>query len=131
MDFQSIITIRTLCSCCSIFSFLHSAVLDTTLCDQVCQWLSAGWWFTQSTPVSSTTKTDHHDIAEILLEVGLNTITLTPDNLTFILLRILVLNYHTIMTTTTHNDNCILDLGLLSFFLNLLNSYTYNAVVFV
>ena len=40
-------------------------------------------------------------------------------------------NYHTIMTTTTHNDNCILDLGLLSFFLNLLNSYTYNAVVFV
>jgi hypothetical protein len=26
-------------------------------------------------------------------------------------------NYHTIMTTTTHNDNCILDLGLLSFFL--------------
>jgi len=30
------------------------------------------------TPVSSTNKTDHHDITEILLKVALNTITLTP-----------------------------------------------------
>ena len=30
------------------------------------------------TPVSSTNKTDHHDIAEILLKVTLSTITLTP-----------------------------------------------------
>jgi len=29
-----------------------------------------------STKVSSTNKTDHHDIAEILLKVALNTITL-------------------------------------------------------
>ena len=29
------------------------------------------------TPVSTTNKTDHHDIAEILLKVALNTITLT------------------------------------------------------
>jgi hypothetical protein len=29
------------------------------------------------TPVSSTNKTDHHDIAEIVLKVALNTITLT------------------------------------------------------
>jgi hypothetical protein len=41
----------------------------------------AGWWFSQSTPVSSTNKTDHHDITEILLKVVLNTITLNEiDN---------------------------------------------------
>jgi hypothetical protein len=39
-------------------------VLNTTLCDKVCQWLSPG------TPVSSTNKTDHHDITEILLKSG-------------------------------------------------------------
>jgi hypothetical protein len=32
----------------------------------------AGWWFS---PVSSTNKTDCHDITEILLKVELNTIT--------------------------------------------------------
>ena len=32
---------------------------------------------TPSTPVSSTNKTDRHDITEILLKVTLNTITLT------------------------------------------------------
>ena len=47
---------------------------DTTLCDKSCQWLVTGRWFS---PVSSTNKTDHHDITEILLKVTLNTITLT------------------------------------------------------
>jgi len=28
-------------------------VLDTTLCDSVCQWLAAGRWFSPGTPVSS------------------------------------------------------------------------------
>jgi hypothetical protein len=55
-------------------------VLDTTLCDKACQWFSPG------TPVSSTNKTDCHDITEILLKVALNTIKqtyiqyLTPIN---------------------------------------------------
>jgi hypothetical protein len=31
-------------------------------------------------PVSSTNKTDHHDITKILLKVELNTITLTKPN---------------------------------------------------
>ena len=43
-------------------------VLDTTLCDKVCQWLATGRWFSSGTPVSSTNKTDCHDIAEILLK---------------------------------------------------------------
>ncbi len=34
--------------------------------------------FSPGTPVSSTNKTDHHDITEILLKVALNTITLIP-----------------------------------------------------
>jgi hypothetical protein len=28
-----------------------------------------GWWFSPGTPVSSTNKTNHHDITEILLSV--------------------------------------------------------------
>ena len=47
-------------------------VLDTTLCDNVCQWLVAGQCFS---PVSSTNKTDHHDKTEI--SVALNNINLT------------------------------------------------------
>jgi hypothetical protein len=46
-------------------------VLDTTLCENVCQWLAAGQWFTPSTPVSFTSKTDRQDKTEILLKVAL------------------------------------------------------------
>jgi len=46
----------------------------TTLCDKVCQWPPTGRWFSPCPPVSSTNKTDRHDIAEILLKVALNTI---------------------------------------------------------
>jgi hypothetical protein len=35
-------------------------VLDTTLCNKVCQWLAAGWWFSLGTAISSTNKTDFH-----------------------------------------------------------------------
>jgi hypothetical protein len=52
-------------------------VLDTTLYEKVCQWLAAGRWFFPGTPVSSTNKTDRHEITEILLKVALNTITIT------------------------------------------------------
>ena len=41
------------------------------------QQYSAGRWFSPGTLVSSTNKTDCHDITEILLKVALNTITLT------------------------------------------------------
>jgi hypothetical protein len=40
----------------------------------------AGWWVSPGTPVSSTKKTDHHDITEILLKVALNTIKPTKPN---------------------------------------------------
>ena len=49
-------------------------VLDTILCDKVCQWLVAGRWFSA---VSATIKTDCHHLDEVLLKVSLNTIN-TP-----------------------------------------------------
>ena len=44
---------------------------------KVCQWLTTGRLFSPCPPVSSTNKTDHHDITEILLKVTLNTINQT------------------------------------------------------
>jgi hypothetical protein len=41
---------------------------------KVYQLLAHGQWFSLGTPASSTTKTGRHDIAEILLNVALNTI---------------------------------------------------------
>jgi hypothetical protein len=49
----------------------------TTICDKVYQWLATGRWFSLGPLVSSTNKTDHHDITEILLKVALNTIKQT------------------------------------------------------
>jgi hypothetical protein len=60
-------------------TLLRRGVLDTTLCDKVCQWLAAGQWFSPGTAVSSTNKTDRQDITEILLKMALNTITITHN----------------------------------------------------
>jgi hypothetical protein len=54
---------------CEFVSCSWRGVLDTTLYDKVCQWLEAGRWFSNGTPVSSTNKTDRHDITEILFQV--------------------------------------------------------------
>jgi hypothetical protein len=59
-------------------------VLDTTLCDKVYQWLSAGRWFSLCTPVSSTNKTDCHNITELLLKRALNIISLTQQKIVHI-----------------------------------------------
>jgi hypothetical protein len=45
-------------------------IVDTTLCHKSL----TGWWFSLGTTISSTNKTDRHDIAEILLKVALNAI---------------------------------------------------------
>ena len=39
------------------------------------QWLATGLWFSPGPPVSSTNKTDCHDITEILLKVALTPFT--------------------------------------------------------
>ena len=41
---------------------------------KICQTLAKGQWFSPGTLVSSTNKTDRHDITEIVLKVRLNTI---------------------------------------------------------
>jgi hypothetical protein len=48
---------------CEFESRAWRGVLDTTLCDEISQWVS---------PVPSSNRTDRHDIAEILLKVALN-----------------------------------------------------------
>jgi hypothetical protein len=50
-----------------VLILLMGDVLDTTLCDKVCQWLAASQWFSTVTLVPSTNKTDRH--REILLKV--------------------------------------------------------------
>jgi hypothetical protein len=69
----------------------------TTLCNKVCQLLATGRWFSPGPPVSSTNKTDRHDITKILLKVVLNTIKQTNRlclGLSYsIILLILLLTY--------------------------------------
>ena len=48
-----------------------------TIC-YICTCMCGYRWFSPGTRVSTTNKTDRHDIAEILLKVALNTITLNP-----------------------------------------------------
>jgi len=65
-------------------------VLDTTLCDKVCQWLATGQWFSPSTPGFSTNKIYLNDIAEIVLKVALNIITPSYCVLKLLLFFVLV-----------------------------------------
>jgi hypothetical protein len=45
--------------------------------DKAYQLLAHGQWFSPGTLLCSTTKTDRHDIAEILLKVALKTLKIT------------------------------------------------------
>jgi hypothetical protein len=56
----------------------------TTLCDKFCQWHATDRWLYPGHPVSSTNKTDRHDITEILLKVALNTIKQTNNSVCMI-----------------------------------------------
>ena len=62
-------------------------VFDTTLCHKVCQWFVTSQWFSRSTLVSFTYKTDQHDITEILLKVALNTIIKSNQIQNYFLLK--------------------------------------------
>ena len=68
---------------CEFESHSWQGALNTTLCYKVCQWLVTVRWFSTSTPVSSTNKTDRHGITEILLKVVLNTINQTKRPIDF------------------------------------------------
>ena len=57
----------------------HGKVNSIQHCYKVCQWLATCRWLSFDSPVSSTNKTDSHDMAGILLKMVLNTITLILD----------------------------------------------------
>ena len=75
---MSVIMIKTkvfLVSPYSVYGVVYSIQHYGIKCDL---WLAIGRWFSLGNPVSSNNKADcRHDIAEILLKVALNTITLT------------------------------------------------------
>jgi hypothetical protein len=52
-------------------SFVNYKKGFAAISDKVYQLLAQGRWFSPGTPVSSTTKTGRHDIAEILLKMAL------------------------------------------------------------
>jgi len=76
ITFYAISTITTI-----VVSINPSEARCTRYNIKVCQWLETGRCFSFCTPISSTNKTDRHDITEILLKVALNTIT--PISLSF------------------------------------------------
>ena len=53
------------------FKLQKGCTLLATVSDKVYQLPVHGRWFSPGTPASSTTKTGHHDIAEVLLKVAL------------------------------------------------------------
>ena len=62
---------------CEFEPISWQGLLDTTLCDKVCQRLVTERWLSLGTPVYSTNKNDCHDITEILLKVAFDTTSLT------------------------------------------------------
>ena len=73
---------------CEFESHSWRGVLDTILCEKVCQWLVGCWWFSLCTRISSTNKSDRHDRDEILLTVALNTVLYPPWLKFFLILQI-------------------------------------------
>ena len=55
----------------SFVSYKKWSTRPAVASDKAYQLLAQGRWFSPGTPASSTTKTDRHDIAEILLKVAL------------------------------------------------------------
>jgi hypothetical protein len=96
---------------------LRRGVLDTTLCNKVCQWLAAGWWFSLVHPVSSINKADHQDITEMyrvhLAWAGFE-LTLLVVIGTAMIAQVVSCksNYYTITTTTTPNRKCSISSNL-------------------
>jgi hypothetical protein len=68
----------------------------------------AGRWFSLGTPVSSTNKTDHDDITEILLKVALSTIK-QPSMVSRVTLVLVELPFLTITLHETGGRKPLLD----------------------
>jgi hypothetical protein len=101
---------------CEFESRLLRGVQVSTLCDKVCQWFASGQWFTSGrwfslgTVVSSTNKTDTHEIIEILLKVALSTITLILLWELYLIIQVILIdqkrNYFTNVVQLLYNIIC-------------------------
>ena len=68
LDLQLLVQSVTISTKVVSLNNVHGEVYSIQhLCDKVCQRHATGLWFSPGTPVSSTNKTDCHDITEILL----------------------------------------------------------------
>jgi hypothetical protein len=76
----------------------------TTLCDKVCQWLATSQWFSL---VSTTNKTDRHDITEILLKVALNTIKQTNQKYQLMFSCLICIILHVSISSLTVSLKCL------------------------
>ena len=94
------------CSFC-LFLPLRRGLLDTTLCDEVCQWLATDQLVSPGTPVSSINKTDYHNIAEILLKMALSTITLTLTTFFFAMVLSMLLWFTASGYTFLYLQTCL------------------------
>ena len=72
----------------------------TTLCDKICLLTCGRSVVFSATPVSSTNKTDRHDITEILLKVALNTINQTKP----IFIKMKIIDILSIMQIKGYNS---------------------------
>ena len=101
-------------------ALLKRGLLDTTLCDEVCQWLANSQWFSPGTTVSFTNKTDRRHITEILLKVALSTITPSNYNDLYFMLHWLWLEWSCILH--------VLYLGYIKLLFRLSSMYTSQNV---
>jgi hypothetical protein len=63
---------------CVFDSYIYLTINERLNGHEFVKWLATGRWISPCTTVSSTNKSDRHDIAEKLLKVELNTINITP-----------------------------------------------------
>ena len=75
-----------------------------TVCNKDGQWLAIGRYFSPGSPITSTNKTAHHDIAEILLKVALGN---TKQSNNYLQYRTLY-NHSSILYTILHSISVLL-----------------------
>jgi hypothetical protein len=95
-------------SSCEFESPSWQLVLDTTLCDKVCQWLTTGRWFSPGNLISSTNIENwHHYVTEILLNVVINTVipNLEQDS-SLISVRPVVSHWQTLSHIVVSSTSC-------------------------
>jgi hypothetical protein len=91
---------------CQFKSNAWQSILNTTLCDKVCQWLATVRWFPPCTPVSFTNKTYCHNITEILLKVALHGIIHPLVCLSSLAFHILIFSSGPVGARLCRNDVC-------------------------